>query len=488
MSARTVLSAADYLSALVDDGSYESWDTAPKQPSTGAADYPAELAAAAVHSGADESVLTGSARICGQPVVVLVSEFGFLGGSIGEAAAERLVAAITRATALGLPILAAPASGGTRMQEGTPAFVRMSSIAAAVRAHKDAGLLYVVHLRHPTTGGTMASWGGLGQMTWAEPGALTGFLGPKVYRGLYHRDFPRDVQRAENLHRVGLVDRVADVEVVRWEVGLLLDLLASPLEPDEVSDMKVGARVEQGDVDAGPTADVWASVVATRRPDRPALTEFLAGAATELLPLNGTGAGERDRSVVVAFARIAGTACVVVGQDRAAQVAGAPLGPAGLRQARRGFRVARELGLPVVTVVDTPGADLSRDAEEGGLAFEIARCLEDLTTHPHPTVCVLLAEGTGGGALALVPAQHAVATSASWLAALPPEGASVISHGVTDRAADLARAQRIGAYDLRAAGVVHAVVAVSGEDLVAAYPEIVEEIRQGFSTRRTCSR
>ncbi|MFE6645743.1 carboxyl transferase domain-containing protein [Nocardioides sp. NPDC057772] len=483
MSARTALSAADYLSALVDEDSFESWDTAPKQPLTGTADYPAELAAAALHSGADESVMTGVARIGGRPIAVLVSEFGFLGGSIGVAAADRLVAAITRATELGLPILAAPASGGTRMQEGTVAFVQMTSIARAIRAHKDAGLLYAVHLRHPTTGGAMASWGGLGQVTWAEPEALTGFLGPKVYRGLYDCDFPRGVQRAENLHRVGLIDRVVDVRQARWEVGMLLDLLAPNVRQVDMSATEDEVTTTCPGDDAATSRDVWASVVATRRVDRPALAEFLAAAATEYLPLRGTGAGEQERSVVVAIARVAGVACVVIGQDRAAQLAGTPLGPGGLRQARRGLRVARELRLPVLTVVDTPGADLSPTAEEGGLAFEIARCLEELTTHPHPTACVLLGEGAGGGALALFPARRVIATSASWLSALPPEGASVIVHGVTDRAAELARAQGVSAYDLYAAGAVHAVIPVA-DDQTAAYPRILEEIRQGLALRR----
>ena len=107
----------------------------------------------------------------------MLGEFAFLAGSIGRAAADRLVAAIERATIERLPLVAGPVSGGTRMQEGTPAFVQMVRISQAVAAHKAAGLPYLVYLRHPTTGGVMASWGSLGQVTAAEPGALVGFLG-----------------------------------------------------------------------------------------------------------------------------------------------------------------------------------------------------------------------------------------------------------------------------------------------------------------------
>ena len=134
--------AREFLVRTVDAGSFVSWD-APPRPGAVDPAYTAELRAAAESSGADEAVLTGEARIGGHRVAVVVSEFGFLAGSIGVATARRLVVAIERATALRLPLLAAPASGGTRMQEGTVAFVQMIGVSAAVTAHKAAGLPYL---------------------------------------------------------------------------------------------------------------------------------------------------------------------------------------------------------------------------------------------------------------------------------------------------------------------------------------------------------
>ena len=166
------------------------------------------LEAAAAKAGTDESVLTGRGEVRGRPVAVVVNEFRFLAGSIGRAAADRITAAVRRATAEGLPLLASTASGGTRMQEGTPAFVRMVEISRALMDHRAAGLPYLVHLRHPTTGGVYASWGSLGHVTVAEPGALVGFLGPKVYAGLNGRPFPtgrpgRGEPRRRRRHRRG---------------------------------------------------------------------------------------------------------------------------------------------------------------------------------------------------------------------------------------------------------------------------------------------
>jgi acetyl-CoA carboxylase carboxyl transferase subunit beta len=112
-----------------------------------------------------------------------------------------------------------------------------------------------------------------------------------------------------------------------------------------------------------------------------------------------------------------------------------------------------------VTLIDTPGAELSRRAEEGALAGEISRSIEAMVRLRVPTVSVLMGRGTGGAALALLPAERVLATEHAWLAPLPPEGASVILHRTTALAAELARAQRIGAPELYEDGTVHRVLA-----------------------------
>ena len=180
------------------------------------------------HIPSDESILTGRARINGRAVAFIVNEFGFLAGSIGRAAAERIVAAIQRATDEGLPLLASSSSGGTRMQEGTPAFVKMIDISRAVMQHRQAGLPYLAYLRHPTTGGVFASWGSLAHVTVAEPGALVGFLGPKVYELLNGRPFPPGVQQSENLVAHGIIDGVLTAEELPLMVDKALTVLCDP--------------------------------------------------------------------------------------------------------------------------------------------------------------------------------------------------------------------------------------------------------------------
>jgi acyl-CoA carboxylase subunit beta len=173
-------------------------------------------------------------------------------------------------------------------------------------------------------------------------------------------------------------------------------------------------------------------------------------------PLEGTGEGEVEPGLLCALAMFGAAPCIVLAQDRSR--AERPLGPAALREVRRGFRLAAELGLPLVTVIDTAGFALSREAEEGGLAGEIARCLAQLITLPAPTLCVLLGQGAGGGALALLPADRVVCAQHGWLSPLPPEGASAILYRTVDRAPEIAAAQGVRSLDLLHSGIVDRIV------------------------------
>ncbi|MGW8815102.1 carboxyl transferase domain-containing protein [Gordonia terrae] len=457
MGERARLSAPVLRDMLVDEGTWESWDSpveSPASASDGDDDaYAEELARSRERTGSDESVITGSGVIGGHPVAMVVSEFGFLGGSIGRDAGARIVTAVRRATHERLPLLALPASGGTRMQEGTAAFLQMVAITGAVTDHKAAGLPYLVYLRHPTTGGVFASWGSLGHITWAQPGALIGFLGPRVYEGLHGEPFPDDVQTAENLVRTTVVDDVVAPLDLRDRLSAVLRLLARRGDAVAPTD---SIRVRARRTRSGEPDDTWACVRATREPERAGLVEFLAHG--DSAPLSDAG------PLRFSLSDFDGHVALVVGYDRTSQAAGELPGPRHLREARRALLTAGDLGLPVVTVIDTPGAELSVVAEEGGLAAQIARCTVQLISAPVPTVSVLLGQGAGGAALALFPADFRVARADAWLSPLPPEGASLIVHRDLEHAGEMASRQGILAGRMAAQGMIDVVVDAGSDD------------------------
>jgi acetyl-CoA carboxylase carboxyl transferase subunit beta len=449
------ISATDLRDAVLDPGSFRSWDTAPLDVAPDA-EYSRDLRNARSATGLDESVLTGEGRVFGRRVAVVVCEFAFLAGSIGVAAAERITRAIERATAERLPLLASPSSGGTRMQEGTVAFLQMVKIAAAVTLHKQAHLPYLVYLRHPTTGGVFASWGSLGHITVGQPGALIGFLGPRVYEHLYGEPFPAGVQTAENLARHGVIDGVVPVDQLRGTLNRALTVITDPPEPHPEPARPPASAPEQP---REPLSDrpAWDSVTASRRPDRPGVGWLLRQAATDRVLLSGTH-GEAH-TTLLALARFGGQPAVVVGQQRVGEQRTALMvGPAALREARRGMALAAGLQLPLALVIDTAGPALSAQAEQDGLAGQIALCLADLVTLDTPTLSVLLGQGSGGPALAMAPADRVLAAQHGWLAPLPPEGASAIVYRDTDHAPELAAAQGIRSIDLLRNGIVDAIV------------------------------
>ncbi|WP_250290010.1 carboxyl transferase domain-containing protein [Frankia sp. CiP1_Cm_nod1] len=471
----------DLLGGLLDAGTWRCWDRAPEQPALSAA-YGQDLARASERSGADEAIRTGEGHVGGHRVAVVASEYGFLGGSVGMAAARRATAAIRRATAQRQALLALPASGGTRIHEGTPAFLQMLTISSAIAEHRAAGLPYLVYLRHPTTGGVLASWASLGHVTFAEPGALVGFLGPRVVEALTGTALGPDAQSPETLRLAGLVDALVTPEELRESIQRVLNVVAgggAAAPPGHGPGHNDVAGPPAGPAGSGPFRitlpgsrparsgrDPWMSVLATRAPDRPGLREFLAVASdVTLLGASSLGRGVSQGTdtsgtpIVTALALLRGTPCVVIGQDRSAQWH-RRIGVADLDAARDAVRRAADLRLPILTVIDTPGAELSEAAERHGIAPAIARCLATLLTTPVPTVSVLLGQGTGGAALALLPADTVIAAEDAWLAPLPPEGASVIMYRDVGHAAGMARGLRITAHDLQRLGAVDLVLPV----------------------------
>ncbi|MEJ7757439.1 MAG: carboxyl transferase domain-containing protein [Nocardioidaceae bacterium] len=265
----------------------------------------------------------------------------------------------------------------------------------------------------------MASWGSLGHVTVAEPGALLGFLGPRVYEAIYGRPFPEGVQTAENLYAHGLIDAVLPPEAIGRD-------RAPGAAGHDGAAQAAGRRAAPGRRTSRCQRRLGLGDARPQSPDGQAC----GGCCGTPRPTSSRStAPDKARPILDCCSRWRGSAgrrasC----SDKTGEVRRclSPLGPGALREARRGMHLADELNLPLVTVIDTPGAALSVEAEEGGLAGEIARCLADMVMLQAPTLTVMMGQGTGGGALALLPADRVVAAQHGWLSPLPPEGASAI--------------------------------------------------------------
>jgi len=163
--------------------------------------------------------------VAGQPAMVIVQDFFFMGGSLSMGAGEAFVKAAQEAVKRQVPFVIFTASGGARMQEGTLSLMQMARTTLAINELKDAALPYVVVLTDPTTGGVTASYAMLGDIHLAEPGALIGFAGPRVIEQTIRETLPPGFQRSEYLVEKGMVDRVTHRKDLPAVLGSILGTL-----------------------------------------------------------------------------------------------------------------------------------------------------------------------------------------------------------------------------------------------------------------------
>ncbi|HEY8573316.1 acetyl-CoA carboxylase carboxyltransferase subunit beta [Phenylobacterium sp.] len=207
------IGAAQRLSITFDDGKYEPIvaPVAPDDPLkfTGDKPYADQLKAARKAHNQQDAMAIGYGHIQGQPAVVVVQNFLFLGGSLGVGAGEAFIKAAQEAVKRQVPFVIFTASGGARMQEGTLSLMQMARTTLAVNEVKAAGLPYVVVLTDPTTGGVLASYAMLGDVHLAEPNATIGFSGRRVIEQTIRETLPAAFQKSEFLVERGMVDKVA---------------------------------------------------------------------------------------------------------------------------------------------------------------------------------------------------------------------------------------------------------------------------------------
>ncbi len=202
-----------YLEILTDGGFLEEFDSKirSKDP-LGFVDskkYTDRLKAAQAKTGMMEAVRTGLVEIDGRQVILSVLDFSFLGGSMGSAVGEKIARATQRATELRLPLVIISSSGGARMQEGILSLMQLAKTSARLAELREAGLLFISVVTHPTTGGVTASFSMLGDVIVAEPGALIGFAGPRVIMETIGQELPEGFQRSEFLLEKGFIDIIA---------------------------------------------------------------------------------------------------------------------------------------------------------------------------------------------------------------------------------------------------------------------------------------
>src|SRR3954453_11710174 len=455
------LGARARIDLLADPGSFTEASFPPDVPDplsfTDLRGYPERLQEAALRSGESEAVVVGVARMGGIEVVLAVMDFAFLGGSMGVEVGRRVSGAAGLALDRGLPLVTVCARGGARMQEGVFSLFQMARASDAFGRLREAGLLSVCVLSDPTYGGVSASFATLGSVLVAERGAHIGFAGPRVVQETIRAELPPGFQTAECLLEHGLVDRVESRAELR---PLLIRLLGLH---DRAADGALPAA-DRPPLPAAAVADPWDVVQKARVVERPTTLDYLARAFDDFVELHGDRAFADDPAIVGGVAALDGRRVVVIGhekghtvRERVARNFGMPH-PEGYRKALRLLQHAEDFGLPVVTLVDTPGAHPGPEAEERGQSHAIADIIMRSSRLRVPVVAVVTGEGGSGGALALCTSDRLLVLENAYLSVISPEGCAAILWRTAAAAPTAARAMQLGAAHLYRSGIATSVV------------------------------
>ncbi len=217
------LSAEERIALVADEGSFEEIDAKLDSVNPlGFKDYLGKVRAYQAKTGLTEAVVTGRAKIDGQPVLLAIMDFRFLGASMGSVVGEKITRAIEMATKEKCAVIVFSASGGARMHEGILSLMQMAKTSGALARHSEAKLPYISVLTHPTTGGVTASFATLGDIILAEPKCMIGFAGPRVVKETTHSDLPPGFQTAEFMMEHGLVDAIVPRAEMRSTLSRLL--------------------------------------------------------------------------------------------------------------------------------------------------------------------------------------------------------------------------------------------------------------------------
>jgi acetyl-CoA carboxylase carboxyl transferase subunit beta len=218
--------------------------------------YADRLREATATTAEKEAIVVAHGRMDGEAIVIAAFDFAFMGGSMGLAVGEGLLAASRLAVLQEAPLIVVPSSGGARMQEGILSLMQMPRTVIAVEQVKEASLPFFVLLTDPTTGGVSASFAMLGDIAIAEPGAVIGFAGQRVIEETIRETLPEGFQRAEYLLEHGMVDMVVHRQDLRDTFINLLRLLRDKRPPAAVLPLpQAEARGKHGRSDAATSTD-----------------------------------------------------------------------------------------------------------------------------------------------------------------------------------------------------------------------------------------
>ncbi len=407
-------------------------------------------------TGLTEAVITGSCTIDGLSCILIALDFGFMGGSMGSVVGEKISLAFENAAKRKIPVITIITSGGSRIQEGILSLMQMAKTVLASNQLQQKGIPHISVLANPSTGQAYASFANMADIIISEPGAIVGVNPIRSISGDDQKE-TESTHTSESHLSHGTLDAVTDRTKLKGVISVLLDLFNKEFTIKRTSSGQITYPTAQ------PT-EAWHSVQIARHNSRPTSMDYMARIMDNFVELHGDRVYGDDPSIVCGLGQIGGQTVVVIGQQRDQTLDSTDEGsnartmPEGFRKAQRALRIAEKFELPVITLVDTPGANLSSEAEERGLGHAIASTLALISSLTVPTISTIIGEGGSSGALALGIADRVIMLENAIYSAVSPEEAAELIYQDEEKAEEVVGSLRLTARDCMEMEIVDQVV------------------------------
>ena len=402
-------------------------------------------------TGLTESVIVGKCKVNNINFITILMERLFMVGTLSKANGEKIARAFEYATKNNLSIVAFCAGGGVRIQEGVVGLVQMAKIDAALMKFRKKGLPFISILTDPTYGGTTASFGLMGDINIAEPNSSIGFGGKMLVKDILHEQVADDFQSAEYVLRSGGIDIICERRRIFDTILELLDLL------NKNNTINIETETPEYDLGSKRPERILRNI---RDNSRPVGIDYLYKLFDKPIILRGDRISYDDSGILTGLGKISGTKVAFIIQNKGRNLNEniennyGMTRPEGFRKAVRIAKLAEKFHLPILILLDSPGAHPGEDAEKNCQSIAISESMMNLLEVKAPIITIVTGEGCSGGALGLSVADTLAMFSGATYSVISPESYSAIIFDKSKVQPELLRNMRFTAKDLYSDGLI----------------------------------
>ena len=410
-------------------------------------------------TGLNEAVVTGTAKINGEDIIIIALDFGFLGGSMGLIVGEKVALAYELASKKNLPAITIINSGGSRIQEGVISLMQMSKTVSSANLLKNSNIPMITILCNPSTGQTMSSFATISDIIIGEPGAKIGY---SSYRKLKNKnsDDSKKQYTSEEFLTNGFIDLVVSRDELKYKISVLISILkpkysykSKKLKITKNKNLKFNNALE--------------SLKISRNIDRPKSSIYINNIFSEFIELHGDRIGNDDNSVIIGIGKIINEPFILVAQERrvitksnnnVSRNYNNKIMPSGFRKANRALKLAEKFKIPCLCLVDAVYPELSLKSEYSGLAYSISELLSNKLSLETPILSIIIGEGGSETALAFSIADSIMMQKNSIFTPLSPEEAAKIRLGDSRKVKEISNMMRFTSEDCLKLGIIDRVI------------------------------